>query len=207
MSFVEFDEKNKIWSARNDPSIYDPNISLGHTLLRSMELFGPKLAQVRRRTFAKYSMDFCLCCGRMFIEKNQFQISDDTGECFTFEGIRLKTIRAAQNLQKRGLLRPKQVIGIIAGNVADLAPIVFASVCLGCPISSMPTWWKRYIIGMLQKTEPTLVFCEVKLYDMVVESLEEVGSKAKIFTFNGTKGDSEAVESLFKETGTENDFV
>lgn len=112
----------------------------------------------------------------------------------------------AQNLQKRDLIETKQVVGIIAGNVANLAPIVFASLCLGCPVASMPTWWKRYIIGMLQKTEPTLIFCEAKLYDMVVESLEEVGSKAKVFTFNGTKGDSEAVETLFEETGTENDF-
>lgn len=42
---------------------------------------------------------------------------------------------------------------------------------------------------------------------MVVESLEEVGSNAKVFTFNGTKGDSEAMETLFEETGTENDFT
>lgn len=119
----------------------------------------------------------------------------------------MKTIRAAQNLQKRSLLKPKQVVGIIAGNVADLAPIVFALTCLGCPISSMPTMWKRYIIGMLQKTEPTLIFCEAKLYDMVKESLIEVGNEAKVFTFNGTKGDSETVESLFEETGNENDFM
>lgn len=71
MSCVKFDEKNKIWSARDDPSIYDPNISLGHTLLRSMELFGPKLAQVRRKTFAKYSMDFfCVLWQNVYRKKS-----------------------------------------------------------------------------------------------------------------------------------------
>lgn len=50
MSIVKFDAKSKIWSACDDPSIYNPNISVGHTLLRSLELFGPKLAQVRRQS-------------------------------------------------------------------------------------------------------------------------------------------------------------
>lgn len=136
----------------------------------------------------------------------QSQISDDTGDRLTFDEIRIKTIRAAQNLQRRGY-EPKQVVGIISGNVAQLAPIVFASVCLGWPVNSMPTMWKKYIITMLQKTEPKLIFCEVKVYDLVVECLDEVGYKAKVFTFNGKKGDSEPVENLFIETGIEEDFM
>lgn len=49
MSRVKFDEKNKKWTACDGPSIYNPNISLGHILLRSMEMFGSKIAQVRRK--------------------------------------------------------------------------------------------------------------------------------------------------------------
>lgn len=118
----------------------------------------------------------------------------------------MKTIRAAQNLQKRGFAL-KQVVGIISGNVAALAPIIFASVCLGCPINSMPTMWKRYIITMLQKTQPKVLFCEVDVYDLIIECLNEVGNTAKVFTFNGQRGDSEPAENLFVETGIENDFV
>lgn len=49
MMSVKFDEKNKCWSTINDPILYNPHISIAHMLLRSMELFGPKIAQVRIR--------------------------------------------------------------------------------------------------------------------------------------------------------------
>lgn len=137
----------------------------------------------------------------------QFQINDDTGEQFTFDEIRMKTIRAAQNLRKRGY-DSKHVVAIIAGNVANLAPAVYASLCLGWPIVAMYTAMeKQSILRMFELSEPKIIFCEVKVYDLVVECLGEVGKKAKIFTFSGTKGESEAVESLFEETGTEEHFV
>lgn len=43
---VKFDEESKIWRTDDIPLVYDPNISLGHILLRSMEQFGPRIAQV-----------------------------------------------------------------------------------------------------------------------------------------------------------------
>lgn len=116
------------------------------------------------------------------------------------------TIRVAQNLQKRDYAAPKQVIGIISGNVAHVAPIAFAALCIGCPINSMHTIWKLDTIRVLQMTEPTLIFCEAKLYDLVRECLDAVGNNAKIFTFNGVEGDSEPVENLLVETGDEDDF-
>lgn len=125
----------------------------------------------------------------------------------TFEDIRLKTIRAAQNLQARGY-KSNQVFGILAGNVTNLPPIVFASLCLGCPINAMHTGVDRpNIVRMFEMTEPSLVFCDVKVYDLVVECLMKLGNVAKVFTFNGTKGDSESVDCLFNETGIEEEFV
>lgn len=47
MNRIKFDEKNKIWSTSHIRSVYNSNISIGHLLLRSMELNGPKIAQVR----------------------------------------------------------------------------------------------------------------------------------------------------------------
>lgn len=46
---VKFDERNKLWSSVDDgtSSPFDPRLSLGHILLNSMKLFGPRLAQVR----------------------------------------------------------------------------------------------------------------------------------------------------------------
>lgn len=116
------------------------------------------------------------------------------------------TIRAAQNLQKRGYTT-KQTISLNAGNVANTTPIVFASISLGCPVNTMSTDHKPHILSTLQLIEPTLLFCEVDKYDVTVECLKELGMTAKIFTLNGKKGDAEPVENLFSETGNEDDFV
>lgn len=102
---------------------------------------------------------------------------------FTFEQIRLKTIRAAQNHQQR-VYKPKQIFGIIAGNVAHLRAAVFASLCLGCPISTMTTSVEKQD---LIKHDPnpqahfTMIFCEVSMYDLVTECSTELGWNAKIF--------------------------
>lgn len=121
----------------------------------------------------------------------------------TFEEIRMKTIRAAQNIQKRGLLKPKQVVGIMAPDLPDLAPMVFASICLGCPVLSMPRVSKR----MLSKTEPAVIFCGIEDYDDLFQCLRELGLKTKLFTFGAIKGDSELADSLLAETGIEDSFV
>lgn len=119
----------------------------------------------------------------------------------------MMTIRAAQRLQKLGY-KPKQIFGIMVENVANVSPIVFAAFSLGCPINTMHTSVeKANLIHMIRLIEHSVLFCDVKVYDLVNECLAELGSSAKIFTFNGTKGDSEAVETLFEETGFEDDFV
>lgn len=100
---------------------------------------------------------------------------------FTFEQIRLKTIRAAQNHQQR-VYKPKQIFGIIAGNVAHLCAAVFASLCLGCPISTMTTSVeKQDLINIIQILKPNVIFCEVSMNDLVTECLTELGWNAKIF--------------------------
>lgn len=116
------------------------------------------------------------------------------------------TIRAAQNLQARGC-GSKQVVGIVARDVPHLIPIVFAQLCLGNPMNVMNMTFKADMMRMLQISEPSLMFCEVAKMDLLVECLNELNMKPKIFTFNGTKGDSESVECLFAPTGNEDDYV
>lgn len=118
----------------------------------------------------------------------------------------MMTIRAAQNLQKRGYTT-KQAISLNCGNIANQIPIVFASLSLGCPVNTMSTDHKPHILKTLELIEPKLLFCEVEKYDVTVECLKDLGMTAKIFVLNGTKGDAESVDSLFVETGTEEDFV
>lgn len=96
----------------------------------------------------------------------------------------------------------------MADNSEYLSSIVFATFCLGCPINSLSTFvGKQDVMRMYGITKPSIVFCDVNVYDLIEECLNELNNKAKIYTFNGTKGDSEAVEHLLQATGTEDDFM
>lgn len=135
------------------------------------------------------------------------QINHDTGITQTFDELRTKSIRAAQNLQSRGY-KKGQVFGFIASNTHHIAPVVFASLYLGCPLNTMdPSFARTEITHMLTITTPTVMFCDVKIYDVVKECLTALGNDAHIFTFGGQSGDSEPVESLFEAEGSEFDFV
>lgn len=135
------------------------------------------------------------------------QISDDSGICMSFDEIRSKSIRAAQNLQARGY-KKDQIIGIIATNSHHLSSIVFAALYMGCPINTLdPTFGKIDMKHMLNTTTPALIFCDANIYDLVKECLAELKNDAKIFTFGEKIGESEPVESLFVDNGDENEFM
>lgn len=117
------------------------------------------------------------------------------------------TIRAAQNLQSLGY-QPKQVVGVMSENVPYLSAIVFASYSIGCPVNVLTTSVEKPdVLRMLGITKPSVMICDIGVFDLVKECLNELENSAKIFTFNGTKNDSEAVENLFKQTGKEEHFV
>lgn len=66
---------------------------------------------------------------------------------------------------------------------------------------------KDAIVRMLQMTKPTVVFCDIDQYDVVDKCLKEAQQQAKVFTINGLKRESEPIENLFFETGTEDQFM
>lgn len=47
MFHVKFDEKNQTWDGCDIPSVFNPNVSLGNILLKSLALHGSKIAQVK----------------------------------------------------------------------------------------------------------------------------------------------------------------
>lgn len=161
------------------PPLYNSQVSIAHVILKALLNYGPKIAQ----------------------------ISDDTGVRLTFDEIRVTTVRAAQNLQRRGF-NTKQIIGLVANNSHHVTPIVFASMCLGCPLNAMDaSFGKSELIHMLNTTRPLLIFCDIDAYEATADSLNELGVSATIFTFGGSKPGTETVENLFAETGEENVFM
>lgn len=124
----------------------------------------------------------------------------------TFDEIRTKTLRAAQNLQARGY-QQNQVIGFLAGNHANVAPLAFASIAIGCTICPFDsTLEKAELLGILKKTKPVLMFCESKYYAVLKECFMEFGNNAKIFVFDVGHGQFDDVEDLFEKTHNENQF-
>lgn len=48
MFSLKFDDGNKVWRSNTDiPLAFNPNVSIAHLLLKSMEIHGSKIAQVR----------------------------------------------------------------------------------------------------------------------------------------------------------------
>lgn len=96
----------------------------------------------------------------------------------------------------------------MAKNSHYLTPILYASFCLACPVNTLdPSFSKPEIIHMLSITKPKVMFCDVDVYDLVCECLNELESDAPIYTFSGNTDDSIPVETLFEEILEANEFT
>lgn len=125
----------------------------------------------------------------------------------TFDEIRLKTIRAAQNLQELGY-GSKQVFAFMVKNSHDVASTIFGALCVGGSVNTLdPSFGKTELLHMFGTTKPSLVFCDLESFELVKESLAELENDATIYTFGGNVDGSETVENLFAETGTEESFM
>lgn len=118
----------------------------------------------------------------------------------------LKTVRAAQNLQKLGYSKGD----VFSFSVMDrhVAPVVYAAFCLGCPVNMVsPSHGTADTIHVLKIAKPKLMFCDVERHHFLTDCLLEAKVDARIITFGGTCDRSLHVESLFEETGMEHTFL
>lgn len=134
------------------------------------------------------------------------QISANNGIQLTFNELRDQTIRAAQNLEKFNF-NQNDIFGFISKNNHELAPIIFAALCLGNSINTIdPNFTKTEISHIFQITKPKVIFCDIEILDTVKGSLGDENSCSKIFTFGGSKVGTIAVSELFESTGREKQF-
>lgn len=125
----------------------------------------------------------------------------------TFDDIKIKAIRAAENVQRLGY-KSNDVFAIMARNSKDVAPIVFGALFNGCAMNTLdPNFGAVELTHMLKTTKPVLIFCDLDVYDLVAKCLKETEMNSSVFTFGGQKSDSKSVDSLFTKTGTEDQFV
>lgn len=126
----------------------------------------------------------------------------------TFGEIRLKAIRAAQNLQAIGF-RPHQKFCFMTIHNENLLPVVLASIGLACPIVPLyPLLSTDEIVRILTKIKPSIVFCDANLYNQLNDALNKLQFTLKVFLLDDVHFDGlESVVNLFHETGKEDSFV
>ena len=153
-SLVTFDSATKIWSGTKVEPIYSTKVSVGYLLLNILKKTPEKVTQVVHETGSE------MTCGEMFSRS-------------------VKIVKFLQTLR----LEQGDVVGIIATNTENLAPVVFACLTLGLPINPLdPLLLETEIVYMFAKTRPKIVFCDFDVLQKVKNSIEKIEIEPKIVT-------------------------
>lgn len=112
-----------------------------------------------------------------------------------------------KNLQNLGF-KKGQLIFFFTSNTDQIVPLLFAALCLGCPITSIPTCCtKKESEYFLKITNPMFVVCDVEYRSMLRECLANQKNTAAFFTF-GDQADEQSIpiNILFEKTDS-NSFI
>lgn len=127
---------------------------------------------------------------------------------------------------ERWNLQNKDVVGLIARNTENLAPIVFGLFFCGVSVNTLDTsfnegGWNRWqfnfnkvpntqplpdeIINIFRYTKPKLIFCDADVYMKVKNSLETLENTAEIYIVAGKldKGLTSSVEQILDQVNDE----
>lgn len=138
---------------------------------------------------------------------SRLQICANTGKCTTFDELHDLTIRVAKRLRSAGFEKD-QVIFFLTNNSEDIAPLVFAAMCLGCPVASLPSFHSKLeYLQHLSAVKPKYVFCDLEYYDMLKDCLCTLKLGAKFFTFGGQIEKSTSISDLFEMDNMDSYFV
>ncbi|CAD7089735.1 unnamed protein product [Hermetia illucens] len=153
-----FNAEKKIWSGRKVKPIYNPKLTIGE-LIRSTLQRNPKRIG---------------------------QIYDDNGVQLTNGELLLRSYKIGYHLMERWNLQNTDVVGLIARNTENLAPLVFGLFFCGVSVNTLDTSFsKDEIVNIFKFTKPKLVFCDADMYQAVKDCLEILGNPAAIYTVTG----------------------
>lgn len=100
------------------------------------------------------------------------------------------------------------MIFFLTDNSADVAPLVFAALCLGCAITSLPLCYTKMEYSQyLNIVRPSHVFCDSGYYVVLKECLMDLNIDATFFTFDGQLDESHSIEDLFEGNDFDAYFV
>lgn len=170
--FSYYDQDQKIWRGPNRPSIYNTEVGLGYIILN-------KLKQNPDRVM---------------------QVCDDSGAEMTCHEMHSRTVKVFNFITSKTELKQGDVVGIIARNSENVAPVAFACFTLGLPLNALAiVLGVSEIVQMYSKTEPKVIFCDFDQVDKVVEAVKEIGlENCKILTFIKKVEGFEFVDEILK---------
>lgn len=129
-----------------------------------------------------------------------------TGMTKTYDDLYRLTVRAATNLQQFGCKRGSKIF-VFSDNHVDMPPLIFAAICLGCPlVPLMFTLSQSECEYFMNITKPEFAICQVAFYPMLKKCFENLEINATIFTIDGQTDDSISTELLFQNSDNESNF-
>ena len=166
-----FNAESKVWSGVQEPWILNPEANLG-----------PLILDILLRNPEKVG-----------------QICADTGIELKNGEIRLKAIRAAQNLSKLGV-KKGDFVGVAVTNSENLAPIIFGCILIGAPFHTLaPSYQEDDLAYMMETTKPVLMLCDENNLAVVQKATKLANINPKIYVM------SPEIE-LVQPTGQEDEF-
>ncbi|XP_055294849.1 uncharacterized protein LOC129564703 [Sitodiplosis mosellana] len=179
MYHTSYDTEKRQWNGVKTNPSFNSQTSLGSVILNTLLENGLKVAQVCAITGAKT----------------------------TFNELHTLSICAAKKLQSLGY-KKGDVILLFTNNSADVQPLVFAALSLGCPIlAEVTVHGAAEICRTLTSIRPKIVICDDKFYPMLKECMISMKIIPDFFIFGNQPADTRPIKYLFENFDDELHFV
>lgn len=175
-----FDAKKKVWASEktsNSGGIFNSEIGLGRLIMEVFKTTPERISQV-------------------FF---------DNGAEMTCQEMRVRTMKIATHLMKRGY-KQNDVAGIVAVNSENVAPVVFACLILGMPLNILaPSLSESDIVHMYSKTRPKVIFCDSNAHETLHNAVKAMELDCEIFTLREKVAQFEFVDELISKVNVKNE--
>jgi 4-coumarate--CoA ligase len=179
MNQPTYNSETKIWSGPKSETIYNSEVSLGYLILNVLKQTPERVTQV----------------------------SADTNVELTCHEMRKRTMKIVNYLQTSGY-KQGDIVGIMASNSENLAPVVFACLSLGLPINPLaPVMTECDVIQMYSKTKPKIIFCDANIVETLKNAVKKMKTKCEIYTLMAKVDGFKFVDDLLAVDYDENCFV
>lgn len=121
--------------------------------------------------------------------------------------MRVRIVKVAAHLIEAGM-KQGDVVGIIASNSENLAPIVFACFTLGLPINTLAlVMIESDIIHMYSKTKPKIIFSDATIISTLQNAIDSMEINPTIYTFINKVEGIKFVDEIFEADYNVDEFV